>query len=68
MKDFLVPNSYTAEEQKEFSRRCNSALQCHRYLKELTDWIKLCRKCHKCYDKGHSTKEIFNNGNRILYG
>lgn len=40
----------------------------HEYKRDLNDWMQLCVKCHKKYDKnagkGHS-KKYFENGRRI---
>lgn len=38
---------------------CNSteyvewANKSHKYMRDLTDWIKLCKKCHKKYDRNN---------------
>jgi len=42
----------------------------HTYKKELEDWLSLCRKCHRNYDKdyiGLKEKYFTKNGRRILY-
>jgi hypothetical protein len=32
--------------------RMHWANKSHKYLRELTDWIRLCAKCHKAFDRG----------------
>jgi len=38
--------------EKTTPRSIHWANKSHNYLRELTDWISLCVKCHKKYDKG----------------
>lgn len=41
--------------EKTTPKSIHWANKSHQYLRELTDWISLCAKCHKQYDKNKHT-------------
>lgn len=38
-----------------FDRRIQWANKSHEYKRDLTDWIRLCAKCHYAYDRKRAT-------------
>ena len=38
----------------------------HRYLRKLSDWIRLCRKCHKKYDTKHRKLRALDSRTRYI--
>jgi len=38
---------------KGFKRYYDWANISHKYFRELTDWKRMCKKCHRAYDKAH---------------
>lgn len=42
---------------KDAGKRYDWANKSHQYKRDLTDWMRLCRKCHKNYDMEHIKSE-----------
>ena len=46
---------FCGEEQTMSHKKVHWANRSGKYLRDLTDWLSLCAKCHSAYDRGRST-------------